>query len=440
MTIQEFGDAFKAQIDKRKADMDLDDAVDAATFYTPGHNYAGGESQLIDEFFNAGLGTSNSLLTDAELRNAPDAGDDKGDASGNEEDWRNINDAEAGRILGQIFELGVNDDQIKLDGNNIKVDDPDGNALIGSQTIINFFTTYNGKVAFRTAFKAVVAAAPDTDIDPYFDKGLDGAQAAALYNATPRIAATELKADKSGTVEYNGKDYDVKVAANIALLNNAKVAVNTEIRNELNTLLPSLGTAFTDTVAAQWTNPSNKKINTKEEIKKLLETVIEEKNGVKKVKGDFITAITPRGVTSLETLITSKETKEVITAIKKYEYDHLLSGEEMGQKGQEDRQIRKVLNKPTGDLTAAEVEETLYKFANGDEHRTNNPLDANLQEITTGGGDKSKSFMDYLAMGYYAPVWVSLLAIAGVIYKWESIKGWWNSSDEEDSEENNKEE
>jgi hypothetical protein len=55
----------------------------------------------------------------------------------------------------------------------------------------------------------------------------------------------------------------------------------------------------------------------------------------------------------------------------------------MEQKTQEERQIRKVLNRPTGLLTPDEIEEILYKFANGDEAKTTELLDANLNEIIT---------------------------------------------------------
>jgi len=85
MTIQEFGDAFKAQITNRKTEMGLNAPADAATFFDATHHYAAGESDLIDNFFNAD-GGGNPLFTDAELRNAPDAGDDKGDTTGNVED------------------------------------------------------------------------------------------------------------------------------------------------------------------------------------------------------------------------------------------------------------------------------------------------------------------------------------------------------------------
>jgi hypothetical protein len=84
----------------------------------------------------------------------------------------------------------------------------------------NSLTTILDKQIFRKEFKAVAgnsANASDTDIDAYFDKGLTGDQAAALFNSDPRIEASELKNDKSGTV-----DYDVKTQAGIDSLTAAK--------------------------------------------------------------------------------------------------------------------------------------------------------------------------------------------------------------------------
>jgi len=75
---------------------------------------------------------------------------------------------------------------------------------------------------FIIAFKAVSGAsstASNPDILAYFGKGFSGKQAAALYNATPRIPASILtKGD--GTVDFVGVDgtsktYDLKTTAGI---------------------------------------------------------------------------------------------------------------------------------------------------------------------------------------------------------------------------------
>lgn len=75
MTIQEFGDAFKALINRdgtpeQKAAIDNNNT---ANFYAavgdPAHHaYAIGDSRIIDAFFNNNAG--NSRLTTANLRNA----------------------------------------------------------------------------------------------------------------------------------------------------------------------------------------------------------------------------------------------------------------------------------------------------------------------------------------------------------------------------------
>jgi hypothetical protein len=49
-------------------------------------------------------------------------------------------------------------------------------------------------------------------------------------------------------VDYKGKNYDLKDAANILTFNAAKKAFNDELRNELATLEPTLATAFKDDV------------------------------------------------------------------------------------------------------------------------------------------------------------------------------------------------
>lgn len=135
MTIQEFGNAFKAQINTRKGEVHTGGVAD---FFANTHNYALGESTVIDTFFNDD-GTDKSQLTNNNLRAAAGAGTDDGTAAGAVENWSDasvLTDEMAGEILGKIYDLGINEDEIELNGNNIAIDDG-GTKISGSKSIIN---------------------------------------------------------------------------------------------------------------------------------------------------------------------------------------------------------------------------------------------------------------------------------------------------------------
>jgi len=114
MTIQQFGNALKAQITNEDRRHALGVTEGILNFFEAAHNYEEGQSSVIDELWNGGN------LTRANLRNKVEAGE--------YEDWRRggpIDDIEAGNLIGIIYNRGWNNvDFLVGESNDIQVINP----------------------------------------------------------------------------------------------------------------------------------------------------------------------------------------------------------------------------------------------------------------------------------------------------------------------------
>ncbi|MCE8163933.1 MAG: hypothetical protein I3274_07040 [Candidatus Moeniiplasma glomeromycotorum] len=184
-----------------------------------------------------------------------------------------------------LWDLNWEATDIKNNGGNIRVINP----LTGANEDGGFTAIQNlgdkkiliAKKDFTTQFQAVSgnsASASETDILPYFGKGLTPLQAAALYNANPPIPANLLtKGD--GTIDFVGvdgtsKNYDLKTSDGINNYNAAKKAKNdadeaarkvAELASAKTTALNNIQTLMDDT-------SDNKSKLTEEEVKTQLNT------------------------------------------------------------------------------------------------------------------------------------------------------------------------
>ncbi|CAI2194683.1 12460_t:CDS:2, partial [Funneliformis geosporum] len=185
------------------------------------------------------------------------------------------------------------------------------NAL-GNKAAINF--------AFVASFKAAVPGASLSDIIPYGGKNLTGAQAAALYNETPRIPASIVK--DNGTIDFTGvdgtsKNYDLKTSAGIAAYQAAKKAKDEadaaeRERQRKETLKTAKSTAISTLQDLLDDTSNNQTKITNEEVK-----THTRENKVK----EAIAVI--RKAKQIPPFVAAEARQKAIEAVKKNEFDNL---------------------------------------------------------------------------------------------------------------------
>ncbi|CAG8813994.1 9530_t:CDS:2, partial [Racocetra persica] len=118
-------------------------------------------------------------------------------------------------------------------------------------------------------------------------------------------------------------------------------------------------------------NPKKGSFNTTEGVKNLLESVKDNNN--------FLTEISSKHSTSdLNNLIANKSPQEVITIIKRFEYDQLNADD----KKNKDAKIRKHYSlEKNADLTDSQINDYLYKVAVGEINESSIKLDNNSGQI-----------------------------------------------------------
>ncbi|KLL03158.1 MAG: hypothetical protein MRERV_50c003 [Mycoplasmataceae bacterium RV_VA103A] len=143
-----------------------------------------------------------------------------------------------------------------------------------------------------------------------------------------------------------------------------------EWREELKNIDPNLEQTFTDTKIAEWQQEKGS-FNSAEGVKNLLESV--------KINNNFLTEISSKHSTpDLNNLITNKSPQEVITIIKRFEYDQLNADD----KKNKDAKIRKHYSlKKDEVLTDSQINEYLYKVAVGEIVESSIKLDDNSGQI-----------------------------------------------------------
>ena len=186
---------------------------------------------------------------------------------------------------------------------------------------------------------------------------------------------------------------------------------------------------ITQDLVNDWKTQTNFK--TAETMKKELAKVI--KNGA--LDADFKKAMTTADaeLTDLAKLLTKKKAKEVITLIRKWEYDQASED----KKSRQLKEIKMNLSKkPTDNLSEAEISEGLYKLAVSE---FSTKTDSEITQWEKGEEQQKNPKTD--EKGHFAKNWVWYLLggsvfIGGalVMIFWEKIRGWWAKPENEDND------
>ena len=181
---------------------------------------------------------------------------------------------------------------------------------------------------------------------------------------------------------------------------------------------------ITENLVNKWKTVNQFK--TPEQFSSLLKQVIKEENNIKTVDQKFLEEIKTADATlvDLKTLLT-KEPKQIITLIKRYEYNQLTDT----GKSEKLKKLKWTLKRQDSEnITEEEINDTLYKIAVAElMEATQAPQ---KEQLTT------RSWGEFLKDWYFTPIWVPILIVGGAVWYFkDQIFGTKTGLSEEDIEE-----